>query len=217
MTIRFMITVIMTTVVFVGTVALAVDREADRGARATNTSRSTTTASVIKADPAELATAKPVQSVQPATSIPMAPQAGEQINWHVISGGGGGAVSANYLLSGTIGQTAVGLSSSPNSQCLAGFWQNFSSGGSGSCCVGRVGDPNGLGGDEPTIGDVAVMIDAKFITGSCDGIIACLSEADINQSGGLTPTCDHISIGDISMLIDYLFITGPSLGLSNCL
>jgi len=86
-----------------------------------------------------------------------------------------------------------------------------------SCCVGRVGDANGVGGDEPTIGDVSTMIDAKFITGTCAGTIVCLAEADINQSGGADPTCDDITIGDISTLIDYLFITGSSLGLPNCL
>jgi hypothetical protein len=86
-----------------------------------------------------------------------------------------------------------------------------------ACCVGRVGNANGLGDDEPTIGDIAIMIDAKFISGSCDGLLTCLLEADVNQSGGLAPTCDDISIGDISILIDYLFITGPSLGLPDCL
>jgi len=85
------------------------------------------------------------------------------------------------------------------------------------CCDSRVGDANFSGGDEPTIGDISVMIDAKFITGVCNGIIACLAEADVNQSGGIDPTCDDITIGDISILIDYLFITGPSLGLPSCL
>jgi len=85
------------------------------------------------------------------------------------------------------------------------------------CCEGRVGDANGLGGDEPTIGDVSVMIDAKFITGVCEGTLDCLAEADINGSGGVDPTCDDITIGDISILIDYLFITGPTLGLPDCL
>jgi hypothetical protein len=84
------------------------------------------------------------------------------------------------------------------------------------CCAGRVGDANGDGDDEPTIGDVSVLIDAKFITGSCSGI-ACTAEGDINQSGGSGPECDDITIGDISMLIDYLFITGSSLGLPDCL
>jgi len=43
-----------------------------------------------------------------------------------------------------------------------------------TCCVGRVGDANGSGEDEPTISDISVMIDAKFITGTCDGKIQCL-------------------------------------------
>jgi hypothetical protein len=86
-----------------------------------------------------------------------------------------------------------------------------------NCCQFRVGDANGLGGDEPTIGDVSVMIDAKFITGTCEGILECYLEADVNLSGGLGANCDDITIGDISTLIDYLFITGSSLGLADCL
>jgi hypothetical protein len=86
------------------------------------------------------------------------------------------------------------------------------------CCEGRVGDANGLGGDEPTIGDVSVLIDAKFITSECDGIIICAAEGDLNQSGGIEPECDDITIGDISVLIDYLFINGPSdVTLPDCL
>lgn len=86
-----------------------------------------------------------------------------------------------------------------------------------ACCEGRVGDANSLGGDEPTIADIAVMVDAKFISGSCLGLIGCYSEADVNQSGGLDADCDDITMGDISTLIDYLFITGPSIGLPSCL
>jgi photosystem II stability/assembly factor-like uncharacterized protein len=86
-----------------------------------------------------------------------------------------------------------------------------------SCCNLRVGDANGSGDDEPTISDISVMIDALFITGTCTGILDCLNEADINQSGGTTPECGDITISDVSTLIDYLFITGPSLGLANCL
>ncbi len=83
--------------------------------------------------------------------------------------------------------------------------------GTTTCCVGRVGDANGLGGDEPTIGDISVMIDAKFITGTCVGILDCFTEADVNQSGGLGADCDDVTIGDISTLIDYLFIGGPGV------
>lgn len=87
----------------------------------------------------------------------------------------------------------------------------------GSCCIDRVGDANGAGGDEPTISDISTLIDAKFITGSCDGSIECITEADVNQSGGLWADCEDITIGDISVLIDYLFITGPPRGLPGCL
>ncbi len=87
-----------------------------------------------------------------------------------------------------------------------------------TCCRGRVGDANNSGDEEPTIGDISVLIDAKFITGSCVGIVACLTEADINQSGSMNPTCDDVTIGDISTLIDYLFITGSgSMTLPSCL
>jgi len=85
-----------------------------------------------------------------------------------------------------------------------------------TCCVDRVGDANGVGGDEPTIGDVSTMIDALFISGN-PAVIACLAEADINQSGGADSQASDITIGDISTLIDYLFITGPELGLPECL
>jgi hypothetical protein len=85
------------------------------------------------------------------------------------------------------------------------------------CCEQRVGDVNGSGVDEPTIGDVSALIDARFINNNWS-IIPCLAEADINQSGGLEPEILDITIGDISMLIDYLFVTGPQkMSLPDCL
>jgi len=86
-----------------------------------------------------------------------------------------------------------------------------------SCCTGRAGDANGSGEDEPTIGDISAMIDARFLSTTCAGIIPCPAEADVNQTGGPSPGCEDITVGDISLLIDYLFITGPSLGLPDCL
>ena len=84
------------------------------------------------------------------------------------------------------------------------------------CCQGRVGDTNGEGGDEPTVGDVAYMIEALFIYAAPFDWY-CLSEADINQSGGPYPGPSDLTIGDVSILIDYLFVTGPSLGLPDCI
>jgi hypothetical protein len=84
-----------------------------------------------------------------------------------------------------------------------------------SCCVGRVGDANGSGDDEPTIGDISAIIDMLFISNT---EVACIVEADVNQSGGYHPIAENITIGDITMLVDYLFITGPTDGtLLECL
>ena len=85
------------------------------------------------------------------------------------------------------------------------------------CCAERVGDVNGVDGDEPTLGDIMLLVSAKFIAGRCDGVIDCLEEGDVNQSGGATPDCDDITLGDIMILVDYLFITGPSARLPDCL
>ncbi len=76
-----------------------------------------------------------------------------------------------------------------------------------SCCEGRVGDANKVGGDEPTISDASVIIDALFISGDMNKI-TCIPEADINQSGGPNPGTVDVTIGDVSTLIDYLFISG---------
>ena len=77
-----------------------------------------------------------------------------------------------------------------------------------SCCMGKVGDANGEGGDTPTISDIGALIDYLFITG---GGVTCLEEADVNQSGGASPVAGDITVGDISTLIDHLFITGAAL------
>lgn len=76
------------------------------------------------------------------------------------------------------------------------------------CCVGLVGDANGSGSDEATIGDISVMIEMLFISGQ---EVACLAEADINQSGGCNPARADITIGDIALLIDctLLYIVTP--------
>ena len=77
---------------------------------------------------------------------------------------------------------------------------NSDSIGNACCCVEHVGDVNGQGGDEPTIGDVSVLIDALFITGDWT-ILPCPAEADVNQSGGCNPTAADITISDISLLV----------------
>jgi len=72
------------------------------------------------------------------------------------------------------------------------------------CCQGSPGNPNGIGGEEPTIGDISTIIDFLFIN---ETPLTCLAEADINLSGGISPLPSDITIGDISSLIDHLFIS----------
>jgi len=134
----------------------------------------------------------------------------------VTAMGGGSASSTTYSVSVTIGQAVIGDGTNGSTSVSLGYWSGIGP-TIGGCCAGRVGDANDLGGDDPTLGDVATMIDAKYIDYACAGNIPCLQEADINQSGGSNPTCDDITLGDIMTLIDYLFITGSSLGLPNCL
>ena len=89
---------------------------------------------------------------------------------------------------------------------------------SGGCCAIRVGDANGLGAypDEITLGDIMLLVDAKFIAASCDKI-PCLTEADVNQSGGPEPTCDDITLLDIMTLVDFMFINPDTATLPECL
>jgi hypothetical protein len=85
------------------------------------------------------------------------------------------------------------------------------------CCRVRVGDVNGEGEypDEVTLGDIMLLVDVKFVSGDCS-VLPCLTEADVNQDGGVAPTCDdHVTLGDIMMLVDYLFITGPGIATLN--
>jgi len=89
-----------------------------------------------------------------------------------------------------------------------------------SCCEGRVGDANGLGTypQEVTISDIQTLVTAKFIVGTCDGLVSCIAEGDVNQSGETNPTCNDITISDIQTLVNHLFIAGPANApLNNCL
>jgi len=85
------------------------------------------------------------------------------------------------------------------------------------CCqsrVGsRVGDANGVGTypHEVTISDIQLMVTAKFISSlPCEQNLPCLTEADVNQSGGANPACNDITISDIQTLVNHLFIAGPA-------
>ena len=47
----------------------------------------------------------------------------EEINWQVVSGGGTEGADTEYILNGTIGQTATGVSNHETEALHHGFWQ----------------------------------------------------------------------------------------------
>lgn len=126
---------------------------------------------------------------------------GEQINWQVLSSGGNRGTSTNYILSGTLGQTAVGIGTSTNFQLHAGFWQNF---GSGGCCIGDRGNANGSPDDGTIVGSVNVTDLVFFVAYSFqDGPAPpCPEEADVNGSG-------DINVADLIYLAAFIFQDGP--------
>ena len=132
------------------------------------------------------------------SSVQGAVAAGEEINWQVLSGGGGRATSASYILVSAIGQTAVGPAASASYGLNSGFIQNFTS-GSGGCCIGNTGDLNGDGVDADPI-DLSYLVDLLFAGGP---LAVCSEEGDIN---GDTVSSDPI---DLSYLVDALFAGGP--------
>lgn len=121
--------------------------------------------------------------------------AGEEINWQVIAGGGStAAVSTGYRLSGTVGQTASGTGASTSYQTHHGFWQVFE----GASCCTLAGNANG--DDRINVGDAVYIITYIFREGPAP---PCEAAADANADG-------KINIGDAVYIITYIFREGPA-------
>lgn len=124
------------------------------------------------------------------------PQAGEGIDWNVMSSGGTNAMSTNHHLMGTLGQTSAGISSSTNYTLRHGYWQSFAAGG--NCCLQR--------GDVDHDGEIVNISDLVFLVAYMfqDGIEPpCQEEADVDADGEI------INISDLVYLIAYMFQDGP--------
>lgn len=143
-------------------------------------------------------------TLQPPLKSPLT---GEQIKWQVISGGGGRTVSANYVMSTTVGQAVAGFCSSVNYHLNAGFWQNFTGGG---CCLSlsadsRTGNVDADAGKGVDIADLSALIDFLYISFTPP---QCMQSANIDgdSQGG-------VDISDLSALIDFLYIsfTAPAV------
>ncbi len=128
------------------------------------------------------------------TADDQAPQAGEQLKWQVVSGGGTtNGSSTNFKLSSTVGQTAAGPGASTNYQLIHGFQQNFAAAIACFC-----GDADGSGAI--SISDAVYLINYIFAGGAAPDP---LCEGDADGSGA-------ISISDAVYLINYIFAGGPA-------
>jgi hypothetical protein len=122
--------------------------------------------------------------------------ADEKIDWQVISSGGDiGGSSTNFMLSGTVAQTAVGTGGSTNFGLSHGFWTEVPGGG-GNCLPG---DANNDG--QVNVGD-AVYVIAYVFSGGPEPwpFPACSGDAN----------CDcQTNVGDAVYCISYVFQGGP--------
>ncbi len=83
---------------------------------------------------------------------------------------------------------------------MAAINWNFNSG----CCTGLSrGNIDGSADQLVTMGDLIVLIDHLFITLNP---LDCVDEADVDQSGGVSPGSLDITMADVTTLIDHLFI-----------
>jgi hypothetical protein len=124
-----------------------------------------------------------------------APNAGEEINWQVISGGGGSSSAGGFKLSGTLGQLAAGTSTAGAYDLNHGFWQNFDL----SDCDCVPGDPN----NDHTIdvGDAVFVINFIWREGPFPiPYPVC--------SGDTQADC-FVNVGDAVFIINFIWREGP--------
>jgi hypothetical protein len=151
------------------------------------------------ADQAKKPTAKTETNIimqEKSPPVPADPAAGEEINWQVISSGGDiGGSSANFKLSGTVGQTAVGAGGSDNFGLSHGFWQEIA-----EVCDCMPGDANNDG--EVNVGDAVYLISYVF-KGGPPPVPYAICSGDAN--------CDcQCNVGDAVFIISYVFKGGPA-------
>ena len=135
--------------------------------------------------------AQPAQ-LQPA---PVVGDKGRQIKWQCISTGGGAAsASKGHLMIHTVGQGAVGYTSSSSHQAIQGFQVGGVGGGGGP---EERGDVNGDG--IVNVGDVVYLVSYLYKGGPPPDPVRI---GDCN--------CDDIvNVGDVVFLVSYLYKGGP--------
>jgi hypothetical protein len=138
---------------------------------------------------------------EPITPSTSDTRADEQINWQVLSSGGGISTVGSLILGSTIGQTVAGQSTIGDLTLNSGFQQNFET-ESELCCNPPIrGNIDYDVAEIIDISDLMYLIDFMFLSGPAP---VCFEEADVNASG-----TEPLDISDLVWLIDYMFIGGP--------
>jgi hypothetical protein len=119
------------------------------------------------------------------------PREGEEVNWRVMSSGGRRVVGEDLVISGTMGQFAIGSATSGDIGVRHGYWQDF---GKSYVC----GDANGSG--EIDIDDAVYIIDYAFNYGPEP---IPYESADANCSA-------FVDIDDVVYILNYVFNYGPA-------
>ena len=136
-----------------------------------------------------------------ATSVAIAQS--YHIDRYVIASGGGVMSSANYSVSGTIGQPIVGISSSANYTLESGFW--VGAGAAGGCDY-ATGDVNWSG----NYNGLDITYGVAFLKGGnpplCEPCIPC---PDWHYCGDVNGSCSYNGL-DITYGVSYLK-GGPAL------
>ena len=138
----------------------------------------------------------PAESATPAA----AGAATYQIPWQSINGGGAPATSTNYQVNASVGQSAIGYSTSTNYQHGAGYWYGA---GVASCACPFQSDLDGSTFVDAV--DLAQVIDIVFFGALDITDPSCpTTRADFDNNG----FADAV---DLALVIDHVFFggTGP--------
>lgn len=111
---------------------------------------------------------------------------------------GGSISSTNYRVSGTLGQTVIGLTESTSYKVRQGYWSAFARGE--ICCVGSTGDVNDEGSID--LSDLLWLVNYSFLGGPAP---SCLATANVNGS----LDCE-VNLSDLLWLVNYSFLGGPA-------
>jgi hypothetical protein len=102
----------------------------------------------------------PATQSESTTATTASAQSTYAIDWYSINGGGTvNAISPNYKMGATVGQSAAGEASSPGYQMGIGFWYGTS--GSGGCACDCHADPGACDGVQ-TVLDVVQTVNVAF-------------------------------------------------------